>query len=191
MAILTAIKILSECTALGRLMLSLLVLSGDSYPSMAQPTPEYQVKAAFLFNFTQFIEWPSHAFHAPDAPLIIGLLGNDPFGPYLDEMVAGEVAGGHRLIVQRFDRVEDVKVCHILFISSADRDQLRETFDALKKQPVLTVGDGPNFARTGGMIRFYTEENRIRIRINLDAAKEVQLNISSKLLRMADIVSTK
>jgi hypothetical protein len=172
-------------------MLSLLIFSGDSCPLIAQPTPEYQVKAAFLFNFTQFIEWPSHAFRTPDAPLIIGVLGNDPFGPYLDEMVAGEAAGGHPLIVQRFDRVADVKGCHILFISPKDRDQLREIFNALKEQPVLTVGDGANFASTGGMILFYTEENRIRIRINLDVAKEVQLNISSKLLRMADIVSTK
>lgn len=149
---------------------------------------EYQVRAVFLFNFTQFIEWPSAAFPKENSPLVIGVLGQDPFGNLLDETVVDEEIKGHPLIVQRFSKVEEISTCHILYINLAKPDQLKHVFQSLKNKNVLTVGDASNFAKYGGMIRFYTEENKTRIRINLNAVRDAELIISSKLLRLADIV---
>lgn len=174
-----------------RLALYIYVILLQVQPVVAQPTPEYQVKAVFLFNFTQFVEWPSTAFEKQNAPLVIGILGKDPFGSYLDETIKGEEVNGHPLVVQRFGRVEEVKTCHILFITPSEKDQVNNIFDRLKHQPILTVGDVVNFSKNGGMIRFYTENSKIHIRINLDVVKAADLTISSKLLRMAEIVSSK
>jgi hypothetical protein len=152
---------------------------------------EYQIKAVFLFNFTQFVEWPSTAFAAPNSPLVIGILGEDPFGSYLDETVKDEVVDNHPLVVERFASAKDIRVCHILFINLKEKDDIRQALDDLKSQPILTVSDLDTFLRTGGMIRFFTENSRIRIRINVDRTTEENLTISSKLLRLAEIFSQK
>jgi hypothetical protein len=180
-----------SASACSRISLSIYIVLLQVQFLSAQPSPEYQIKAVFLFNFTQFVEWPSTAFERQNAPLVIGILGKDPFGSYLDETIKGEEVNGHPLVVQRFSRAEDVKKCHILFITPSDKDQLRNIFDGLTNQPILTVGDVVNFSKSGGMIRFFTENNKIRIRINLDIVKDADLIISSKLLRMAEIVSSK
>ena len=158
--------------------------------SLAQSpaSPEYQLKAVFLFNFAQFVEWPASAFPGPDAPLVIGILGEDPFGPYLDETVRGEKVNDRPLVVRRFRSVEEISTCHILFISGREMGRLRGILDSLRGRSILTVGDVEGFATRGGMIRFITDQNRIRFRINLDAAKAADLTISSKLLRAAQIV---
>lgn len=158
---------------------------------LAQPaTPkEYQVKAAFLFNFAQFVEWPTNAFSTPQTSLVIGLLGEDPFGAVLDEMVRGEMVKGHPLVVQRYRRLEEINACHILFISSSERRQMGEILAKLKDRSLLTVGEWDGFAQQGGMIRFVTEKNKIRFRVNLDATKNANLTISSKLLKAAEIVT--
>ena len=148
---------------------------------------EYQVKAVFLFNFTQFVEWPAAAFSAPDAPLVIGILGDDPFGPLLEEAIRDERIGEHPLQLRRFPNFEQVD-CHILFISRSGTGRLEPLWDALAGKAVLTVSDAENSARRGVMIRFVNENNRIRLRINLEAAKRAGLTISSKLLRSAEIV---
>jgi hypothetical protein len=165
-----------------------LLFSSMNLPPQA-PTREYQVKAVFLYNFTQFVEWPSTAFPEANTPFVIGILGKDPFGTYLDETVQGEKVNEHPLVVQRFDNVTDIKLCHILFISVSEKNQLRDILEILRsqKQNILTVGDAPNFAKQGGIVRFFTEENKTRIRINLEAAREADLTISSKLLRVAEI----
>jgi len=152
---------------------------------------EYQVKAVFLFNFTQFVEWPVNAFSDPQAPLVIGVLGEYPFGLYLDETVKGETVNGHPLVIRRFERAEDANPCHVLFINSKKGDRLKQVLANLKGRSVLTVGDAADFARQGGMVLFSTENNKIRIRINLDATKATNLIISSKLLRLAEIVDSK
>jgi hypothetical protein len=157
-------------------------------PQQSGPS-EYQVKAVFLYNFTQFIEWPSGAFQEPNSPLVIGILGKDPFGNYLDETVRGDSVNGHPLVVQRFQNAEDAGKCHILFISSSEKDRLKNIFQLLESTNTLTVGDAANFAKNGGMVRFYTENHKTRIRINLEAAKKADLTISSKLLRLAEIVN--
>jgi hypothetical protein len=154
-----------------------------------RPT-EYQIKAVFLYNFARFVSWPDRAFSAPDAPLVIGVLGDDPFGPYLDETVKGESVNQHPLMVQRFREVEQIVNCHILFVSRRQADRLSQILAAVKGRKILTVGDAEGFASKGGMIRFMTDHNRIKLRINLDAARADDLVISSKLLRPAEIVST-
>ncbi len=158
--------------------------------SSAQFAPEYQLKAVFLFNFAQFVEWPATAFAEPQAPLVIGILGEDPFGEYLDQTVQGESVNNHPLAVQRFRRVDEITTCHILFVSRKEADRLEQILARLKGRGILTVGDFDGFAGRGGMIRFVTDNNRIRLKINLDAAKADDLTISSKLLRPAEIVST-
>jgi hypothetical protein len=166
-----------------------LVLAGP--PVLAQSPSEYQLKAVFLFNFAQFVEWPATAFADPEAPLIIGVLGQDPFGPQLDEVVRDEVVRGRKLQVQRYQRAEAATDCHILFISHSESRNLEQILAALRGRSILTVSDAAGFALRGVMIRFIPEKSRIRLRVNLDAAKSAGLLISSKLLRPAEIVTTR
>lgn len=155
----------------------------------AQPAGEYQIKAVFLFNFAQFVEWPPEAFANPQSPIIIGVLGRDPFGKYLDEAVAGETANQRPLRVQRYRRVDEIKDCHILYISSSEDERLDQILARLRGRSILTIGDSEDFALRGGIIRFITRRNKIRFRINLPAAKAAKLVISSKVLRTADVVA--
>jgi hypothetical protein len=158
--------------------------------AQSPPDAEYQLKAVFLFNFAQFVEWPAGTFPTPEAPLVIGVLGDDPFGPYLDETVRGEKVNDRPLIVRRYRSVEEVTTCHILFVSRHEQGHFQGILDSLRGRSVLTVSDAEGFASRGGMIRFVTDKNRIRFRINLGAAKAANLTLSSKLLRAAQIVPT-
>jgi hypothetical protein len=119
---------------------------------------------------------------------VIGVFGKDPFGSYLEETVRGETINGHPFVVRRFKNVREIEECHILFINPAKADQLKQVMDSLKTRKVLTVGDVPTFSKEGGMVGFFTENNKIRIRINIEAVKNAELVISSKLLRVAEIV---
>ncbi len=150
---------------------------------------EYQVKAVFLFNFAQFVDWPAEAFPDPDTPLVIGVLGDDPFGGFLDQTVDDERLGGRPLQVRRYQSVDEIKTCHVLFISRLEGDRREGILAGLKNRPILTVSDADGFAERGGMIRFVTERNRIRLQINLQAAEAARLTISSKLLRVAEIIT--
>jgi len=153
------------------------------------PSREFQVKAVFLYNFAQFVEWPADVFESPDSPLVIGILGLDPFGDFLDETVRGERVGGRPLVVERYRWVGDIQRCHILFISGSEGTHAEQIATALKGRSVLTVCDWEGLVRYGAMVRFTTERNRVRLRINLEAAKAAGLNISSKLLRSAEAVT--
>ena len=170
---------------------SLLLAYGRELPAAGPPTPEYKLKAVFLFNFAQFVEWPTEAFPEAQTPLIIGVLGEDPFGAYLDEIVRGEKVKQRSLIVQRYRRVDEIKTCHVLFIGRPEADRLGPTLAGLKGRSILTVGESDNFAERGGMIRFVSEKSKIRMKINLEAAKAAGLAISSKVLRAADIIAPK
>ena len=158
-------------------------------PAQAQ-SPEYRIKAVFLFNFAQFVEWPAEAFPDEKAPLVIGILGQDPFGGFLDELVHDELAHNRPVQIQRFRRTEDLKNCHVLFVSQSETDRFETVLQEMKGRPILTVSDIDKFASRGGMVRFITEKNKIRFRINLEVAQAARLNISSKLLRAAEITST-
>ena len=167
----------------------LLLAGGLESPAQAAPPPEYQLKAVFLFNFAEFVDWPPQAFPEAQTPLVIGVLGEDPFGGYLDETVRGEKVKGRPLTVQRYRQVHEIKTCHLLFISRSEANRVEQIVAGLKDRNILTVADAEGFARRGVMIRFVTEKNKIRLRINLEAAKAAHLTISSKLLRPADIVA--
>jgi hypothetical protein len=158
-------------------------------PGHAQAPTEYQVKAIFLFNFSQFVDWPVVSFADDRSPLVIGVLGSDPFGATLDEIVRGETVNGRPLEVRRYGSVEQIDACHILFIERSQDKRLDAVLAALKGRSVLTVGDFEGFLRHGGIIRFVTVGNKIRLRVNLAAAQDAKLTISSKLLRPAQIVA--
>lgn len=149
---------------------------------------ERDVKAVFLLNFAQFVEWPADAFAEPTSPIVIGVLGEDPFGRALDDVIQGEIVRKHTLTVARFRDVDEVATCHILFISQSEAKRYREIFASLHGRSILTVGDREGFAVGGGMIRFVTEQNRIRFRVNVAAIKAARLVVSSRLLRAAEIV---
>jgi YfiR/HmsC-like len=170
------------------LVAALLALAAAPGRAQAPPT-EYQVKAVFLFNFSQFVDWPAAAFADGRSPLVIGVLGDDPFGATLDEIVSGETVNGRPLAVRRYKSVDQVDACHILFIDRSQTEQLDTVITALKERSVLTVGDFEGFTRHGGIIRFVTVGNKIRLRVNLAAAQQAKLTISSKLLRPAQIVA--
>jgi hypothetical protein len=171
------------------LPLMMWALAGATPPgNTPAQSPEYQLKAVFLFNFAQFVEWPASAFPESDTPLGICILGEDPFGGYLDETVRGETVANHPLTVRRYRTVNEIKGCHILFVSRQEQGRVAEIVDSLKGRSVLTVSDAERFASRGGMIRFVTDHNRIRLRINLEAARAAKLTLSSKLLRPAQIV---
>jgi hypothetical protein len=167
---------------------ALLALAAASVVRAQAPPTEYEVKAVFLFNFSQFVDWPATAFADDSSPLVIGVLGSDPFGPTLDEIVRGETVNGRPLVVRRYQSLDQVDDCHILFIDRSQEPRFETILAALKDRNVLTVGDFDGFAERGGMIRFVTVGNKIRLRINLAAAQDAKLMISSKLLRPAQIV---
>ncbi len=181
----------SECDpALRPSAATILLLLAGMLTAGAQVTREYDLKAAFLFNFAQFVEWPATAFGSSDAPFTIGVLGADPFGTALDDVVRNEKVNGRQLIVLRYRSVEEIKGCQILFISESESPNAEQVVMALKGRNVLTVGDTDKIASSGGVIRFFPEKNRLRLRINVNAAKREKLTISSKLLRAAEIVNT-
>jgi len=157
-------------------------------PAQTAATGEYELKAVFLFNFARFVEWPAAAFPGPEAPLVIGVLGDDPFGPLLDEIVRGEKIGSHPLLVRRYRRIEEIGDCHILFIGAAAAGWLGRLPESTAGRSILTVSDADSRAVRGVMIRFLTAKNKIKLRINLEAAKAASLTFSSKLLRPAEIV---
>ena len=167
---------------------TLLVLFLNANPTKAQ-TPiskEYQVKSVFLFNFTHFVNWPADSFDSLQSPFIIGIVGDDPFGNYIDETVAGEKVMDHPVIVQRYKSMAEIGDCHILFINYKDTSKVRETLDILKNHRTLTVSEVKNFTSMGGMIAFHTSNEKVMLEINSAAAKDAQLTISSKLLRLAE-----
>lgn len=177
-------------TTSGLVMALLLAAGRQEAGAQTAPAKEYQVKAVFLYNFAQFVEWPEAAFPEAQTPLVIGVLGQDPFGSYLEETVRGEKVNNRPLVIERYRQVEEIKICHILFISRSEAERLEKIFAELKERNILTVGDIEGFTKRGGMMRFVTEKNKTRLRINLDAAKVAKLTISSKLLRPAEIIAS-
>jgi hypothetical protein len=137
----------------------------------------------FLYNFTQFVDFPPNSFDNNN--FVIGILGRDPFGDYIDSVVKDERVNGMPIIVKRFREVSDVRNCNVLYVNMANPQAALRT---LRKKSILTVGSSENFARDGGVIGFTIQNDKIRLQINLRAAKEAQLSISSKLLRVSDVI---
>jgi hypothetical protein len=157
--------------------------------AQTQVTREYQIKAVFLFNFTQFIEWPESSFAYSDEPMIIGILGDNPFGSSLNDAITGEKVNGHPLVVKHFEDYAQLGKCHILFINETETNKTEQIAAMLKEQNVLLVSDSSSaFLKLGGMIRLYTRGNQIKLQINLESTRAADLIVSSKLLRLAEIV---
>lgn len=159
----------------------------SAFPQEPAAPSEYQVKAAFLFNFAKFVEWPAQVFPATNSPITIGILGKNFFDGDLKRMVQNKVANGHPILTQSLASTSDpaLKQCQIVFIQPADKGRLQESLEAIKDLPVLTVSETEGFTKMGGMINFVMEGKKVRFEINDAAASTAGLKISSKLLNLA------
>jgi hypothetical protein len=173
--------------ALSTLVLLTLVLF--PVPSRAQASKEYQLKAVFLLRLAQFTQWPADAFASSDSPLVICAFGENPFGDTLDAALRGETAHGRKLMAQRPRAVDQIKGCHMLFVGAAGSRQAKELSAALAGRSILTVADDDGLPSTyDAMIRFATEQNKIKLRVNPKAAAAARLELDPRLLRAAEII---
>jgi hypothetical protein len=164
-------------------------MPGAAAIPVAGQVDEYQMKAAFLYNFAKFVEWPPHALKNPNESVVICVLGEDPFGKLLDDTVQGKTIEGHPLQLRRITETNQATGCHVVFVSVSERRRLSAILGALSATGVLTVGETEGFAALGGIINFKLEnERRVRFEVNLNAAREANLKLSSKLLSLALIV---
>lgn len=150
-----------------------------------EPAQEYQIKAAFLFNFAKFVEWPPDAFPNANSPIIIGVLGKNVFGHYLADTIQGKTVQNRPFVFKELKSASDAVHCHILFVSPSMSDDFPEIIKDLHNASVLTVSENDQFLKAGGMINFIIEDNKVHFQINDAAAKAAGLNISSKLLSLA------
>jgi hypothetical protein len=158
----------------------------------ASPLNEYELKAAFLFNFIKFTEWPADELGKPDEPFIIGVLGKDPFGAALDKIIEGEIVHNRKIVARRFPRMDEAAAnSHVLFIGASEENNLSSILKLLDGQAVLTISEIANFAQRGGVIDLKKENNRIVFEINLLAAKRAGLSMNARLLKLAKIVRVK
>ncbi|PYJ57430.1 MAG: DUF4154 domain-containing protein [Verrucomicrobia bacterium] len=177
----------------------------------ATPVSDYETKAGYLLNFVEFVEWPSAAFAGPTSPLVIGVMGKDPFGAELDKL-QGKTVNGRKLEIKRFKgalefrgeetpgrrqdnlavkqarKLAELRSCHILFISSSEKNYLPLILKPLKGASVLTVSETEAFVGAGGIINFLDNGNSLQLEINLDSAEQARLKISSKLLSLAKVI---
>jgi hypothetical protein len=168
-----------------KLLLTAALLAAPGRAAWTQPAvSESDIKAAFLYNFTKFVEWPSAAFADARSPLKICVLGEDPFGKTLRALMDEEV-GGRPLSLLRLDNLSNPAACHVLFISRSEKKRLPQILASLDDAPVLTVGDTPEFFEQGGIINFILEGSKVRFEINQEAAERAGIKISSKLLALA------
>jgi hypothetical protein len=152
------------------------------------PFDEYQVKAAFLYNFAKFVEWPTGTFANSNDPIAICVVGQNPFGSTLEDMVKSKKIGDRALMVRRLRDTQQASKCQILFIGAADPKRVRASLEGLKGADILTVGETGDFTTAGGIIAFRLEGTRVRIQVALETAEHTRLRISSKLLGLAEIV---
>ena len=156
------------------------------------PTPrEYMIKAGFLYNFAKFVEWPKEVFENTTAPLIIGIYGKDLFGSSFEQTINTKTVQGRGLLIKRFKTLDELTVCHILFINPSEKEHFSEIMNKLMGSHVLTVSETERFAERGGIINFIKDGNNVRFEINLDAAEKNGLKISSRLLKLAKIIREK
>ena len=164
-----------------RLLVLVILMAVGSRRVEAQATPVYQVKAAFLYHFCRFVDWPPSS----NSAFVIGIVGTDPFGPYLDELTKGENVNGKPIVVRRFSDVDGAKGSQILYLGLSDP---LEAIHGQDLRGTLTVSETANFAKSGGMVRFFTENNKVRLQINNITARNAGLTISAKLLRISDVI---
>jgi hypothetical protein len=158
---------------------------------------EYLIKAGFIYNFANLVQWPSSSFAQPDSPIVIVILGEDHFGTTLDRALDGKKVNARSFVIKRARSISELqrtlgpqKDCQILYVSSSEMPHLNDAIQMLKGVPVLTIGETPGFARNGGIINLILEDNKVRFEVNVAAAKEADLNISSRLLALARIIQS-
>lgn len=154
----------------------------------AAPRREYEIKAAFLYHFARYVEWPEEDPPTPRDAFVIAVVGRDPFGGALDRIASTRTVGNRKIAVRRFESPDDCAPCDVLFVSSSEADRLHGVLARTKGAHTLVVGDTKGFARRGVAINFFIERNKVRFEINPAAARRAGLKISSKLLRLARIV---
>ena len=159
--------------------------------------PEYKQKAAFLYKFLTFVEWPPQTFPEDDSPYVIGVLGEDPFFDpsalvnYLDEAIDGKTINNRKLIVRKSERsIANLKNCHLLFINKSERKRLKSILTMARENNILTVSETDNFCEQGGIVNFRERGDKVRFEVNLEAAEQANLKVSSKLLNVAKIIAT-
>jgi hypothetical protein len=187
MAVLNSIR--SRLAAFSLVLCILMAGGGTPLPAQTA-SKEYQIKAAFLFNFAQFVEWPVTVLTNADEPFAIGVLGEDPFGDALEQTVQGETINGHKIVVKRAQRLNDLANCQIIFISKSEKGRLKEIMTGIDSNAVLTVSEIDGFAADGGIINFYLDGNKVHFEINPAIARRAGLKVSSQLLSLGRIVRT-
>jgi hypothetical protein len=151
----------------------------------AEVTTEYKLKAAYLLNFVRFSKWPTNSFAAADAPLVIGVLGENPFDTALGEIVRGRIVNGRTVVVKRVATAQEAKLCQVVFIPASEQANLPRHLETLRDAPVLTIGENADFLDDGGIIRFFIQQNKIRFDINKAQADATGMQIDSQLLSLA------
>jgi hypothetical protein len=165
-----------------------MVLGANAQTIDSSDSSEYLIKAGFIYNFAKLVGWPQGVFAQADSPIVIGILGTDPFGSIIDRILADKQIDSRRFVIKRLKWGMDLKGCDILFIASSEAGHVEEVIRSMKGLPILTIGETPGFARRGCIINLIVEDNKVRFEVNLDAAKQADLNISSRLLALARIV---
>ena len=170
------------------MLAALWMLAAPGMQAQSSKVSDYDVKAAYLFNFGRFVEWPAAGETDKHSAFTFCILGPDPFGPNLDHLLAGETINGRSLIVKRISNAQDSAGCQVLFMSREEEGRVTKIIETLNQEAVLTVSDIPEFAKHGGMIQFVVEQNRVRFEVNLDATQRAGLILSSDLLKVATAV---
>ena len=166
------------------------VVLGSALEVSAAVSREYQLKAVSLLNLVRFVQWPEPAFDSTNAPLVIGVLGRDVFGPLLDDVVQGEEVHDRRIVIERYASVHDITHCHLLFVSASEQRAMAPILAHLNNRPILTVSDAERFTRYGGIVKLFTKpDGKIGLRINARAGKAANLKMSAMLLQVAEIVN--
>jgi hypothetical protein len=174
-----------------RLALMLALLAGARGGFAENALPEPQVKAAFLVNFPKYVDWPVDAFAQTNSPIIVATLGETDLGDHLRKMIQGRTVNGRPLHFKVIAENDPGRDFHILFIPDSARRRLPAVLEKLKDSPVLTVGETDDFLARGGVINLTRRDQKVRLEVNLPAARQAGLKISSKLLSVADVVKGK
>jgi hypothetical protein len=177
------LKFRKFCACVAALALVTLPVEGAA---RLDPT-EYGLKSVFLYQFCRFMEWPSSAFSSPNDPFVIGIVGDDPFGDLLPEAVEGEKYHGRPIRIEHYRSPRDIKKCHLLFVSRSEVDRMAEILAQVAGKNTVTVGETDGFLDRGGMIALSSDHNRVRLRVNTSSLRAANVDVSSKLLRVAEI----
>lgn len=161
--------------------------------SQPKTVDEYEVKAAFIYNFARFVDWPTNSFETTNSPIVIGILGKDPFGQTLENVIKDEIVKNRKLELKKYNKIEDITTnnCHILFVCKSEENKLPQILKYLEGKNILSVGDFEGFATKGGIVRLLTMKDRVGLRINLVTLKKTNIVVSSQVLRAAEIIDGK